>query len=429
MKLVDMCRLQFQTGEPQGFILSQTPLTTGTPALAGLEDFRLNNNAVLDQDQLDGASFFWLDVLDDTAEISINRGMSVGTGGQNFPIAGTLFCTIQSPTIDPFNSIQFRPNLKCRFQVLWEGDWRTIFRGKLRDINSSYDVDGNVLVTFEATDIIDDLNQGILDEFDRPAEKTGERIYSIVNEVGLNTELIPQTSAHTFEMAAEEINQNALEACLDAVTHEMGSFFVTRQNKLQYMNYGVTRSPDNYDDVIFTNKDIDAENKVPMTGIEMSSGKELFYNKCIGVTENDPNIYVKQASVSIQRYGLAVYENRALKFDVIVDLDEEGNPIPEAGVGQTLVFEWLDKFLARWADTPAEITYKGHRRFPKAVTTINRVNDLRYPMVAEVGDQVTIDFETDYVNVEQDSMILNISHDINPDRWLSRFELLPVPNN
>jgi hypothetical protein len=89
----------------------------------------------------------------------------------------------------------------------------------------------------------------------------------------------------------------------------------------------------------------------------------------------------------------------------------------------------LDKFLARWADTPAEITYKGHRRFPKAVSCINRVNDLRYPMVAEIGDQITVDFETDYVDVEQDSMILSISHDITPDRWLSRFELLPVPNN
>lgn len=428
MKLIDVCRLQFQTGEPQGFILSQTPLTTGTPALAGLEDFRLNENAVLDEDQLDGAKFYWLDVLDDTAEISINRGMSIGTGGQNYPIAGTLFCTIQSPTIDPFNSIQFRPNLKVRFQVFWEGDWRTIYRGRLRDINSSYDVDGNVLVTFEATDVIDDLNQGILDEFSVPAQKTGERIYSIIGEVGLNRDLIPQTSAHTYEMAAEDISQNALEACLDAVTHEMGSLFVTRQNKLQYMNYGQTRTSE-VEDPIFTNKAIDADNKITMTGIEMSSGKELFYNKVIGVTENDPNIYVKQATVSIQRYGLNVYENRALKFDVAVDIDENGNPIPEAGIGQTLVFEWLDKFLSRWADTPAEITYKGHRRFPKAVTTINRVNDLRYPMVAEVGDKVTIQFETNYVNVEQDSMILSISHNINPDRWLSRFELLPVPNN
>ena len=428
MKLIDVCRLQFQTGEPDGFILSQTPLTTGTPSLAGLEDFRLGVNAVLDDDQLDGAKFYWLDVLDDTAEISINRGMSIGTGGQNFPIAGTLFCTIQSPTIDPFNSIQFRPNLKVRFQVYWEGDWRTIYRGRLRDINSSYDVDGNVLVTFEATDVIDDLNQGILDGFNVPAQKTGERIYSIIGEVGINRDLIPQTSAHTFEMAAEEINQNALEACLDVVTHEMGSLFVTRLNQLQFMNYGQTRTPE-VSNPIFTNKAINADNKIPMTGIEMSSGKELFYNKVIGVTENDPNIYVKQATVSIQRYGLATYENRALKFDVAVDIDENGNPIPEAGIGQTLVFEWLDKFLARWADTPAEITYKGHRRFPKAVTTINRVNDLRYPMVAEVGDQVTVDFETDYVNVEQDSMILSISHDINPDRWLSRFELLPVPNN
>lgn len=428
MKLKDVCRLQFQTGEPEGFILSQTPLTTGDDPLAGQEDFRLSVNAVLDEDQLDGAKFYWLDVLDDTAEISINRGMSVGTGGQNYPIAGTLYARIASPTIDPFNSIQFRPNLKCRFQVLWEGDWRTIFRGRLREINSQYDVDGRTVVFFEATDVIDDLNQGILDEVEFPAQNTGARIKAVVDAVGINSDLIPETSSHDFLMAEETISQNALEACLDAITHELGSFYVTRQNQLKYLPYGQTTNPE-VANPIFTNKTIDADNKISMTGIEMSSGKELFYNKVIGVTENDPNIYVKQGTVSIQRYGLAVYENRALKFDVDVDVDEEGNPIPEAGVGQTQVFRWLDKFLARWADTPAEITYKGHRRFPKAVSCINRVNDLRYPMVAEIGDQITVDFETDYVDVEQDSMILSISHDITPDRWLSRFELLPVPNN
>jgi len=50
-------------------------------------------------------------------------------------------------------------------------------------------------------------------------------------------------------------------------------------------------------------------------------------------------------------------------------------------------------------------------------------------VIAEIGDKVTIDFETDYVDVNQESMVMAITHDLNPDRWLSTFDLIPVPNN
>ena len=421
-------RLQLQIGEPDAFILSQTLLNNASKGVAGLEDFNLNTNAILDQDQLDGGKFFWLNVLNDTSTISINRGMSIGQGGQPYPQAGTLYAQIDNPTVDPMNSIQFRPNIKVRFQTYFQGDWRNVFLGRLREIDSQYTVTGQVIVTLEATDMIDELNQCVIDNFAVPVENTGERINRILDEVNINKDLIPETSYHAFEMQAEELNQNALDACLDAVTHEMGSLFVTRNNKLQFLNYGDTNTP-YVANPIFTNGDITTDNQITLTGIQMSSGKELFFNKAIGVTENDPNIYVKQGSISVQRYGLHSYENRAMKFDVPVDLDQNNNPIPEAGIGQTEVFAWLDKFLARWADTPLEITYTGTRRYPKSVSVINRADDLRYPIVAEIGDEVTVNFETDYVDITQDSMVLGISHDIDVDRWVSTIDLVPIPNN
>lgn len=426
--LKEIVRLQFQTGEPNGFILSQTPLGHPTKGVAGLEDFRLNENAVLDADQLDGAKFYWLNVLNDTAEIAVARGMAIGGGGQPYPFAGSLTCEIASPEIDPFNSIQFRPNLKVRLQVYFQNKWNNLFTGRLREINSTYDVDGNVLVNFEATDAIDELNQIILDEFTVPAEKTGERIHRILEEGNIDNSLVPETSYHDFEMIGEKLNQNALEATLDAVTHEMGSLFVTKKNQFQFLEYGQTNEPE-MQTPIFTNTDIDTPEKISMTGIEMSSGKELFFNKCIGTTAYDPNVYIKQGTISIQRYGLQVYENRGLKFDCGFALDENNNPIPDIGAGQTQVFSWLDRFLARWADTPLEITYVGTRRFPKTVSVINRVDDLNYPVVAEIGDQVTVNFQTPYVDVEQESMVLGIRHSLNPDRWVSEFDLVPVPNN
>lgn len=421
-------RLQLQIGEPDAFILSQTLLDNASKGVAGLEDFNLGVNSVLDQDQLDGAKYYWLNVLSDTSTITINRGMSIGQGGQPYPQAGTLYAQIDNPTIDPMNSIQFRPNIKVRFQAFYNGDWRNIFFGRLREIDSQYTVNGQVIVTLEATDVIDELNQAVIDNFAVPIENTGERIYRILGEAGINRSLIPETTYHDFEMQAEEINQNALDACIDAVTHEMGSLFVTRNNKLQFMNYGDTNTP-YVSNPIFTNGDITTDNEITMTGIQMSSGKELFFNKVVGVTENDPNIYVKQGTISVKRYGLQSYEKRDFKFDVDADLDQDNNPIPEAGIGQTKVFAWLDKFLARWADTPLEITYTGTRRYPKSVSVINRADDLRYPIVAEIGDAVTVKFLTDYVDIEQDSMVLGISHDIDVDRWVSTIDLVPIPNN
>ncbi len=161
--LKNAVRLQFQIGEPNGFILSQTPLGSTKNKIAGLEDFRLDYNATLDADQLDGAKNYWLNVLNDTATLTIQRGMAIGAGGQPFPVAGSLTAQIASPEIDPFNSIQFRPNINVRCQVYFQNKWQNLFTGRLREINSQYDVDGNVLVDFEATDAIDDLNQIILD--------------------------------------------------------------------------------------------------------------------------------------------------------------------------------------------------------------------------------------------------------------------------
>ena len=420
-------RLQLQIGEPQGFILSQTPMGSVTAGVAGLEDLRLDVNAVLDEDQLDGSKYYWLNVLGETSHISIQRGMAIGQGGQPFPLAGTLYATVDSPTIDPFNSIQFRPNVKCRFQVFYDGDWRNVFRGRLREIGSQYSVDGQVLVTFEATDAIDDLNQGVLDLFEVPAENTGQRIRRILTEAKIDKDKVPATSFHDFEMTDEELTQNALEASIDALTHEMGSLFVTKDNQIQFLNYGATNSP-YVEDPIFTNGEITEDNEITLTGVQMSSGKELFFNKVIGQTANDPNIYVKQGTISIKRYGLNTFEYRAMKFKLDLDLDEQDIPIPEAGAGQTEVFSWLDKFLARWADTPQEITYTGTRRYPKSVSVINRPDSYNYPVMAEIGDQVTVKFLTDYVDIEQESMIIAISHDIDPRRWVSTIDLVPIPN-
>jgi hypothetical protein len=426
--LKNTVRLQFQIGEPNGFILSQTPLGSTRNKIAGLEDFRLDQNAVLDADQLDGAKNYWLNVLDDTASITIQRGMAIGAGGQPFPVAGSLTAQIASPEIDPFNSIQFRPNLKVRCQVFFQNKWQNLFTGRLREINSEYDVDGNVLVDFEATDAIDDLNQIILDNFTVPAEKTGKRIARVLREGGLDSSLVPESSHHTFELQAENLNQNALDACLDAVSHEMGSMFVTKSNKVQFLKYGETNEPA-ISNPIFTNTAIDTDNQISMTNVGMSSGKELFFNKCIATTANDENIYVKQGSISIQRYGLQVYENRSLKFDLDLPMDENGDPIPQIGAGQTKVFNWLDKFLARWADTPQEITYVGTRRYPRTVQVINRMDSLKYPILAEVGDEVEVNFQTPYVDLNQKSMILGIRHSLNPTQWVSSFELVPVPNS
>ena len=426
--LKNAVRLQFQIGEPNGFILSQTPLGSTKNKIAGLEDFRLDYNAKLDADQLDGAKNYWLNVLNDTATLTIQRGMAIGAGGQPFPVAGSLTAQIASPEIDPFNSIQFRPNINVRCQVYFQNKWQNLFTGRLREINSQYDVDGNVLVDFEATDAIDDLNQIILDKFEVPAETTGERIYRVLREGGFNRSLVPESSHHAFELQSEEINQNALDACLDAVTHEMGSMFVTRDNKIQFLKYGETNEPQ-LSNPIFTNTVIDSNHQVSMTGVQMSSGKELFFNKCIATTANDENIYVKQGTISIQRYGLQVYENRTLKFDLGLPLDENGEPIPQIGAGQSKVFSWLDKFLSRWADTPQEITYVGTRRYPRTVDVINRTDDFRYPIVAEIGDEVEVDFHTPYVNLNQKSMILGIRHSLNPTQWLSSFDLVPVPNS
>jgi hypothetical protein len=418
MKLIDKCRLQIQTGEPNSFILDQTELDDANIGIAGLEDFILDVNSVLDEDQLDGGSFYYQDVLNDTGSVYINRGMILASGATPYAVAGTLTATVANNQFDPFYTRQFKSGANTRFQVLYDDEWVNVFQGKLRSSVSDYDKTNKTVVTFEATDLIDDLAQTKLNAVSFPAQNTGERMQQLMQYGDHDIDQIPDTSSHNYLLAAEDITDTLLEACEDANNHELGAFYVDKFNEVVFLNYGQVRSPD-IANPIFTNKVIDADNKLTMTDLEMATGKDIFFNKVVAQTLDDDDIYQLEAKTSIARHGEYTFTNTNLNFDVAGG----------AGSGETEVNEYMNKFLERWSDIPEKITYTDPRRFAKTVFTTNRVNDLRYPVLAEIGDQVEVDFETAEVNFVQDSMILNINHDINPDRWLSRFELMPVPNN
>ena len=418
MKLSEVCRLQIQTGEPDSFVLDQTELNDGDFGIAGLEDFRLNVNAVLDEDQLDGGSFFFTNVLDDASSVSISRGMVIANGATPYAIAGSVSALVRNNEYDPFVTKQFKTGRTTRFQVLYDDEWHNVFQGKLRSVTSDYDVDGRTFVRFEATDLIDDLAQTQLKAVSFPAQNTGERMQALMQGQGYDIEFIDDTSAHSYDLAAQTITNNLLEECENINYQELGAFYINKNNQMVFLNYGQTSTPEIVNP-IFTNNAINSANKVGMTDLEMSTGKELFFNKIVAKTDNDPDTYELTAATSKARHGEVAFFNSSL------NLATAGG----AGSGQTVVTEYMNRFLERWSDIPEKIDYTDPRRYAKTVFTINRPNDLRYPVLAEIGDAVKVDFDTDLINFNQDSMVLSIDHDIDPDRWLTKINLIPVPNN
>ena len=418
MKLSEVCRLQIQTGEPDSFVLDQTELNDGDFGIAGLEDFRLNVNAVLDEDQLDGGSFFFTNVLDDASSVSISRGMVIANGATPYAIAGSVSALVRNNEYDPFVTKQFKTGRTTRFQVLYDDEWHNVFQGKLRSVISDYDVDGRTFVRFEATDLIDDLAQTQLKAVSFPAQNTGERMQALMQGQGYDIEFIDDTSAHSYDLAAQTITNNLLEECENVNYQELGAFYINKDNQMVFLNYGQTSTPE-IANPIFTNNAINSANKVGMTDLEMSTGKELFFNKIVAKTDNDPDTYELTAATSKARHGEVAFFNSSLNFATAGG----------AGSGQTVVTEYMNRFLERWSDIPETIDYTDPRRYAKTVFTINRPNDLRYPVLAEIGDAVKVDFDTDLINFNQDSMVLSINHDIDPDRWLTKINLIPVPNN
>ena len=418
MKLSEVCRLQIQTGEPDSFVLDQTELNDGDFGIAGLEDFRLNVNAVLDEDQLDGGSYFYTNVLDDASSVSISRGMVIANGATPYAIAGSVSALVRNNEYDPFVTKQFKTGRTTRFQVLYDDEWHNVFQGKLRSVISDYDVDGRTFVRFEATDLIDDLAQTQLKAVSFPAQNTGERMQALMQGQGYDIEFIDDTSAHSYDLAAQTITNNLLEECENINYQELGAFYINKNNQMVFLNYGQTSTPEIVNP-IFTNNAINSANKVGMTDLEMSTGKELFFNKIVAKTDNDPDTYELTAATSKARHGEVAFFNSSLNFATAGG----------AGSGQTVVTEYMNRFLERWSDIPEKIDYTDPRRYAKTVFTINRPNDLRYPVLAEIGDAVKVDFDTDLINFNQDSMVLSIDHDIDPDRWLTKINLIPVPNN
>ena len=118
MKLNEICRLQIQTSEPDGFVLSQSELNDNAVNISGLENFRLNVNAVLDQDQIEGSAYFYTDVLGDSSSINISRGMILDASATPYAVAGSVTALVRNEEFDPFHNIQFKVGANTRFQVL-----------------------------------------------------------------------------------------------------------------------------------------------------------------------------------------------------------------------------------------------------------------------------------------------------------------------
>jgi hypothetical protein len=133
-------RVQFEVTDASAFIL-------GLSKLNGVQTLGSSTAAT------------WTDVVTDVVQVEIDRGTAMENGIYSIPKPGSAQVQVQSDYWDPYNNPQIHAGTYARIQFRPDPDtdptyWLTLFTGRVKSFNVTYDAFGNNLITFNLVDYL-----------------------------------------------------------------------------------------------------------------------------------------------------------------------------------------------------------------------------------------------------------------------------------
>lgn len=391
MRLNDTLRLQIKSSADGMFTLGSSRL--GEASLA--------SNSDLDQ----GDAYQWVNVIDGTREMRLVRGVNSFAGVEALPIAsaGSLRVSTTNRLLDPYNSPYMKPKKQMR---LLTADGDLIFKGKVDNISVDYRSDkSDPIISFDIVDPIGDLQQASTKLNTGSVNKTwNQRITEIFANSKKDSTPREITGGGTIKHDYWGDNRTVWEALVLAQTTESGFIYFDRDGKMQaygkgafvpnetafleFSNVNLTKL--GYKDIIVDANSDSIINEIQVSNAELQNGEPAF--EVLGPYRRN---------VSINTYGAHVYNANT-------------NFYRPSG-SNTVVETWANNILNKNA-TPQilikEITWDGKK-------------DVYSAAIADIGDTISVEYETEFLQINTNLTIVGIQHEItaDSDKWRVTYTL------
>ena len=372
--------------------------------------------------------YCWMDIISNSTEITVDRGFDLNQSVVGRPETGTLIADIADPSLNALQASGLGIGQRVRLRVV-EGDYEEIiFQGVATAISSYNNAIDTPMVYLEAVDALAQLN-GVLIDQGRPQETYEERIRYAASQIpGLPITVTEGTQ--TLNEMLEPLT--ALEMIVQSQDSEGSVVWINKENAMFSTNrewedtiFGDTRMEiDSVPTYAFTNA-LTGENTTKVgekqvclsSFVQTSDTRQVingvtFYNYEIEERENSegeitrteiPKTYTFSDSASARLYGSAD-----------IRLTTRLDPDTLAGYASYIFDQWsIPKTKIESIEWPAD-----------------RFDSIFIPDTIEldIGDAVRIALKDplidDHLMVDQVQRIARIKHEITPNEWLIRTELI-----
>ena len=356
----------------------------------------------------------WTDIVTDTYEVSIDRGITVEQNVFARPDVGTAEIKLMKTSLaDMLNGPAYKSNMPIRvqFQPFPDSDptrWTSIFYGLIQNVAMSYQVDTQKLgVTITANDFMKVFLNLNLSSFSITGTSSARSfrnvIASLASSVTALDSRVTLTQAgtggsSTTQWAYTWLDTSAGEITTQLLDAELGWMYCNRNDsQLYYM----TRSDINaYQSLTWntandtvSNVHTTATSHLCMDNIDFQYNSDELVNQVIGheVTTNTRSTSTNATSVSTYGKQSAVYD---VNFDT-------------SGIST----------LASWASA---VSSAADPRSIKSVSVpaIRRDGTTSRALLQDVGSPLQIEFaSTGLTTLQEIHLITRLTHSITADHW------------
>jgi hypothetical protein len=283
-------------------------VTAPTPTVTAYFDLSAGDFFVLDdpvKGELNNSTYLLsgdvaTDVTSFVSSVSITRGRSRALDEFSPGTASVVFRN-ELRTFDPtYEFSQFYGNIKPGKRLTIAAGGVTIFDGKIRDWNYSYEVGGPSVAVVEVVDALGQLGAIEFDDWTTTSQTPALRFTAVLDrpEVVFGANRDFDDGVETLQADVVSWGSNVLNYLQLVARSDHGRLFASREGVLTYRD---RLSVDSSDFVVtFT----DDGGDVPFTGIALEYGSEFLYNR-VGVDREGGTLQTVEDADSIADYGVS----------------------------------------------------------------------------------------------------------------------------
>ena len=335
------------------------------------------------------------DVTSDVRSISVRRGRSRETDRFDAGIASVVLDN-RSRLYDPAAGTAvspFAPSLRPRKALTIEAGGQAVFTGQVEDIDLDYDLSGNNVTAFKASDGFTLLNQITLTPGTATPELTGDRLANVLTDAAWPVAR-RDLDAGQATLGADVIGDkvNAVASLNTVAASQPGAVFIARDGAFTFRD---RLSPQLSTGVLFD----DTGAGIPFSDVQIEYGTERLHT----------TIEVAYTG------GTAVATNAASEVEYGIDVLRVQTLLSNDSQAQTLA----DFYSSKFGEPLVRI-----QGLTIPVDALSGV-ELGQVLGLDLGDQVTVSFTPNGIGdpLEQIANVESIEHTIDPGRHIVRVSL------